>query len=537
MLVSAVAALLFAVIGTLGLDLAAGVASAQPVTSSGSSVAYRVHRGNAGETDVNICSLALTPGMAGCNARIRTDAKGKTRPASPGAVTQAATIGNNGGYDPAYLQSAYNAPSATRGAGQTVAIVDAYDNPNVESDLAHYRSFFGLAPCTTANGCFRKVDQLGSTRYPVADSGWGLEIALDVDMVSAICPSCHILLVEADDNSMSSLGSAVNTAVALGANVVSNSYGGAESSSQRQSDAAYFNHPGVAITASTGDSGYRVEYPSSSPYVTAVGGTSLTQTTNTGSRNGSETAWSGAGSGCSAYEPKPVWQHDTGCANRTVADVSAVADPSTGVWIYDSYSSPGFSILGGTSAAAPIVGAMYALAGNPLPSSTTLSALPYAHSASLNDVTLGSTGSCGGSYLCTAGAGYDGPSGLGTPNTTQAFTAATAPTGPTGPTAPTAPQNLGASRVFSSQAYLSWAPPVSSGGSPVTYNIYRGTAPGSEATTPYKTGIAGTSYTDIGLTNGVPYSYKVAAVNSAGVSATSNEATVQSTGWYRWRAA
>jgi hypothetical protein len=218
-----------------------------------------------------------------------------------------------------------------------------------------------------------------------------------------------------------------------------------------------------------------------------------------------------------------------------VADVSAVADPSTGVWIYDSYSNPGFSILGGTSAAAPIVASIYALAGNPLPSSTTLSAFPYAHTASLNDVVSGSTGSCGGSYLCTAGAGYDGPTGLGTPNGTQAFKAATAP--PPGVTAPSAPQNLVASRVTNSLAYMSWAPPVSSGGSSVTYNIYRGTTPGGEEPTPYKTGLVGTSYTDGGLTNGISYSYKVAAVNSAGVSATSNEATVQSTGWYRWRTA
>lgn len=324
------------------------------------------------------------------------------------------------GYNPADLQSAYNLPSSTAGSGQTVAIVDAYDDPNAESDLGVYRSQFGLPACTTANGCFKKVNQSGGTKYPRANGGWAQEISLDLDMVSAICPNCHILLVEASTNSLTNLGTAVNEAAKLGANAISNSYGGGESSNDTSYDSTYYNHPGIVVTASSGDSGYGVQYPAASQYVTAVGGTSLTRASN--SRGWSETAWSGAGSGCSAYDPKPSWQTDSGCSRRTVADVSAVADPNTGVSVYDSFSYQGQSgwlVFGGTSVASPIIASVSALAGNE--SSVTYGSYPYSHTSSLNDVTSGSNGSCGGSYLCTAGPGYDGPTGLGTPNGTGGF--------------------------------------------------------------------------------------------------------------------
>jgi subtilase family serine protease len=320
------------------------------------------------------------------------------------------------GYGPADLRSAYSL-SGTGGAAQTIAIVDAYNDPNAESDLGVYRSQYGLGACTTANGCFRKVSQSGGTSYPKASSGWAQEISLDLDMASAICPACHILLVEATSSSLASLGTAVNTAARLGATTISNSYGGGESSSEGSWDASYYNHPGIAITASSGDSGYGVQYPAASPYVTAVGGTSLTRASNT--RGWSETAWSGAGSGCSAFEPKPSWQADTGCSRRTVADVSADADPNTGVAVYDTYHTGGWLVFGGTSVASPIVASVYALAGNA--ASVTYGGFPYSHTGSLFDVTSGSNGSCGGSYLCTAGSGYDGPTGLGTPNGTGAF--------------------------------------------------------------------------------------------------------------------
>ncbi len=324
-------------------------------------------------------------------------------------------VGDPGGYSPAYLQSAYNAP-ITRGAGETVAVVDAYNAPHAESDLATYRATYGLPPCTTANGCFRKIDQNGGTNYPAADSGWAQEISLDVDMVSAVCPNCKIMLVEADDSYFDNLGAAVNKAVQLGASVVSNSYGGAEFPTEVNLDALYFDHPGVAILASSGDSGFGVNYPAASPSVIAVGGTSLLQATDTGTRDAIETVWPGAGSGCSVYEAKPAWQTDTSCSSRTVADVAAVANPSTGVNVYDG----GWGVFGGTSAASPIVAALYALAENDV-SSDQVAAYPYAHPTALNDVVSGSNGSCGGIYLCTAGVGYDGPTGLGTPNATGAF--------------------------------------------------------------------------------------------------------------------
>jgi subtilase family serine protease len=328
------------------------------------------------------------------------------------------------GYGPSSLRRAYGLPSG-RGSGRTVAIVDAYDNPNAESDLATYRATFGLPSCTTANGCFRKVNQNGGTSYPNADSGWAAEISLDLDMVSAICPQCHILLVEASSASIRDLGTAVNRAVSLGARFVSNSYGAEESSSDTSYDGLYFNHPGVAITVSAGDGGYATAYPASSRYVTAVGGTSLRSSST--DRGYTETAWGsssgqngGTGSGCSGYDAKPSWQADTGCSRRTIADVSAVADPDTGVAVYDTYQSGGWAVYGGTSASSPIIAATYAIAGTPL-STSYPSSYPYSHQSALNDVTSGTNGSCSRSYLCTAGPGYDGPTGLGTPNGYAAF--------------------------------------------------------------------------------------------------------------------
>jgi subtilase family serine protease len=354
----------------------------------------------------HVCASAAT-GFAHCHARVVTDAKG-----SP-AVTAAPN-----GYGPADLQSAYTLPSSSGGSGQTVAIVDAYDDPTAASDLATYRSTYGLAPCGTSNGCFRKVGQSGTAALPRANGGWAQEISLDLDMASAVCPNCRILLVEANSNAFTDLAAAEDTAARLGASVISNSYGGSEFSAESTSTYnGHFNHPGIPITVSSGDSGYGVEFPAASQYVTAVGGTSLT-------RSGAafaERAWSGAGSGCSAYIPKPSYQTDSGCSRRTVADVSAVADPNTGVAVYDSYKyrgAAGWMVFGGTSASAPIVAGVYALAGNgagaPL-------GYPYSHTSGLHDVTAGSNGSCSVAYLCTAGTGFDGPTGLGTPNGASAF--------------------------------------------------------------------------------------------------------------------
>jgi subtilase family serine protease len=346
------------------------------------------------------------PGDARCHSLVRVDNSGQPL----------ATI-TPSGYGPADLRAAYTLTS-TGGVGQTIAIVDAYDDPKAESDLAVYRSHFGLTACTTANGCFSKVNQTGGTTYPTGNSGWAEEISLDLDMASAICPNCHILLVEASSNSFANLSAAVDEAARLGANVISNSYGGGEYSSE-VTDQSHYNHPGVAITVSSGDGGYGVEFPAASQYVTAVGGTTLNRVT--GGRGWSETVWSGAGSGCSAYITKPSWQTDAGCSRRTVADVSAVADPNTGVAVYDTYRlhPGGWLVFGGTSVAAPIIGSVYALAGNA--SSINYGSYSYSHLSSLFDVVSGSNGSCGGSYLCTGVSGYDGPTGNGTPNGTGGF--------------------------------------------------------------------------------------------------------------------
>jgi len=335
---------------------------------------------------------------------VRTDVRGKATLASLPS-----------GYGPAELRSAYQLPSTTAGGGQTVAIVDAYDDPSAETDLGVYRAQYGIPACTTANGCFTKVNQVGQQgAYPRANSGWAEEISLDLDMVSAVCPNCKILLVESRSSSLSDLGAAVNTAAGLGANAISNSYGGGEFSAETTYE-SYYNHPGVAITASSGDGGYGVEFPAASGYVTAVGGTSLQRASTT--RGWTETAWNGAGSGCSAFVTKPVWQTDSGCGRRTVADVAAVADPNTGVAVYDSYHKSGWLVFGGTSVGSPIVASVYALAGN---ASIATGSYPYSHTAALFDIVSGGNSSCG-SYLCTAGTGYDGPTGLGSPIGTAAF--------------------------------------------------------------------------------------------------------------------
>lgn len=327
------------------------------------------------------------------------------------------------GFGPSSIQSAYNLPSSTAGSGETVAIVDAYNDPTAAADLAVYRSQYGLSACTVASGCLKIVSQTGSTTsLPKTNAGWATEESLDLDMVSATCPNCHIILVEASSASNANLGKAVNEAAALGANAISNSYGGSESSTDTSYDTTYYDHPGIAVTASSGDSAYGAQYPAASPYVTAVGGTSLSTASN--SRGWTETAWSDAGAGCSAYDAQPSYQASvgTGCAKRAIADVSAVADPNTGVAVYDSTAYEGYvgwQVYGGTSVASPIIASVYALAGNT--ASVNNAALAYANTGSLNDVTSGNDGTCSVSQLCTARVGWDGPTGLGTPNGVGAF--------------------------------------------------------------------------------------------------------------------
>ena len=340
------------------------------------------------------------------------------------------------GYGPADLQAAYNltAASSSNGAGKTIAIVDAFDDPNAESDLAVYRTTFGLPACTSANGCFLKVNQSGNVSpTPQPNAGWAGEISLDVDMASAICPNCKIVLVEATDNS-NNLYIAENTAAGLcAASVISNSWLGTEYSGETSDDLTYFHHPGVPMTFAGGDGDYPGGYPAAGAYVTAVGGTTLN---NAGLISQTETVWNtspgaeGTGSICSFYEAQPSWQVALGssytsvCAMRIDNDVSAVADPNTGVAVYNTYSDVGWAVYGGTSAATPIIAAVYALAPN-----TALindASYPYSHTGSFNDIISGNNGPCTptgiytvdytGTFICKAIAGFDGPTGVGTPH-------------------------------------------------------------------------------------------------------------------------
>jgi subtilase family serine protease len=361
------------------------------------------------------CPWPPASGHAACLVLIRTDIASQPDPLTSSPA----------GYGPDELRDAYNLTqaSAQDGSAETVAVVDAYDDPRADLDLAVYRAHYGLPPCTTANGCFRKVNQSGKQgNYPPADPFWAVEESLDVDMVSAICPRCHILLVEANSAAFfpPDLPASVNEAVALGAKFVSNSYGGPEGSSETSLD-HYYDHPGVAVTVSSGDGGYGVAWPAASRFVTAVGGTSLLPAQN--SRGWAEIAWSFGGSGCSFYEAKPAWQQDGGCANRTVADVSADSDPDAGgVAIFDK-AFGGWLEVGGTSVASPLIASVYALAGTPR-AGTYPASYPYTNSGQLFDIVAGTnsfTGCSPASYLCTAEPGYDGPTGLGTPDGPGAF--------------------------------------------------------------------------------------------------------------------
>jgi hypothetical protein len=416
----------------LAVALALALVSA-PAAAAGEAASHRPNR--------RVCPGPVV-GAASCHSRVITD-----RNAEPLASSSPS------GYGPADFHTAYalpvNAPTA-----QTIAIVDAYDSPTIESDLAVYSSTYGIPACTTANGCFRKVNQNGvEGSYPKKDGGWALEIALDVEAAHGICQNCKILLVEANSNLFSDLKAAVNTAAALGATQISNSYGGPEFAGEA-SDTAY-DHPGIAITASAGDDGYAAEYPAASPYVVAVGGTTL----NLGPSGsyGSETVWSGSGSGCSAYITARSWQTAdsnwalTGCGTkRGVSDIAADANPNTGASVYDTTKVEGQSgwfTVGGTSLSAPLIAGVYALAGGS--SSDYPAADPYAHQsdspASLHDITSGSNGSCGSSTMCKGAVGYDGPTGVGTPKGIAAFGAGgggvdttppqtTIDSGPSGPT-------------------------------------------------------------------------------------------------------
>jgi subtilase family serine protease len=358
-----------------------------------------------------VCATVTTPNTASCQSLKLVNDKG----VSPDSTTPPA-----GGLTPAQLQDAYKLTGLSA-AGRTVAIVDAYGYPNLERDLGVYRAQFNLPPCTIANGCLRIIDQNGGTSLPRFNAGWAGEQALDVDAVSAAAPDAKILVVQAKSATFADLGTAVVTASKQpGVVAISNSYGGGDAADS--SYGTYYNHPGIAVTASTGDNGYQGgSYPASSSYVTAVGGTSLVAAGNT--RGWSETVWSGAGSGCSSYNTalSAAASFDTGCGKRAMADVSAAADPGKGgmaVYYPTSKLSSTWGQFGGTSESAPIIASVYALSGN---TSGYANAIPYGHTSALFDVTSGSNGTCPTTQWCNARTGWDGPTGLGTPNGAGAF--------------------------------------------------------------------------------------------------------------------
>jgi hypothetical protein len=390
-----------------------------------------------------------------------------------------------GSFTPGQLVSAYGLPATPAGSGQTIAIVDAYDDATIEADLEHYSQQFALSPCSERNGCFRKVNQDGKLSPLPASGGsletaWAEEIATDVELAHGICQGCRILLVEARSSEYGDLSTAEATAARLGANEVSDSWGGEEP----PTDSPAFDQPGVVVTAAAGDSGYLnwlerpsapyADYPASSPHVVAVGGTRLALT-NPGSGWAGESVWNdggkhggvieGAGAtggGCSALFEAPPWQQavadwsSVGCGTkRAVADVSADADPYTGVAVYDSTPTEGnrgWGVIGGTSVASPIIASVFALAGGAhgvqYPAQT-LYENALGAPGSLHDIASGSNGecplpfnystgttgcssaqegkSCASAAVCLAGPGYDGPSGVGTPNGVAAFQPPSAP--------------------------------------------------------------------------------------------------------------
>jgi hypothetical protein len=358
------------------------------------------------------CAALVTPGVR-----------------SVSASAMAASSSLPPGLGPLSLRYAYGLEnsSLTGGVGQTVAVVTEYDDPTAESDMATYRSDYSIPPC--GSGCFTKVDENGGTDYPVSNPAWSAATSESLDMISAICPNCHILLVEAGTTTNGSatvgitdLGAAENTAVNLGADFITNTWYTSEATygtSEGTYDSDYFNHPGVAITAPDGNGqGYGTYYPAASPYVIAVGGTTLTADPSS-PRGWTETVWGGTGSGCSPYEPKPSWQTDTGCSNRMLNDTAAVADNvNSPVAFYDDDPDSGDSgwiTGGGNDVSSALVAAAFALAGTPAAGTYPASYL-YAHATPglVNPITSGSDGTCTPVYFCAAGPGYNGPAGVGT---------------------------------------------------------------------------------------------------------------------------
>jgi Subtilase family len=365
-----------------------------------------------------------TQGAIRCHAHVRTSKAGLR------ISSHAAPMG----FGPAELQSAYKInPASTVTVRPIVAIVDAYGYAAIESDLAAYRTQYGLPPCTIANGCLKVVNQQGQATplppNPPATDDWTVETALDMDMVSAACPLCRILVVQATSNAGDGLFIAQNAAAALGATVISNSWGGPEQpNTSLAAQEAYFVHPSIAIFVSSGDDGYNdagagPDYPGTSSHVIAVGGTKLVR--DTSARGWSETAWTKGGSACSLSIAKPAYQNRSPCTYKATTDIAAVGDPATGLAVYNA-ANGGWIVVGGTSASAPFVAAIFAATGN---GAQTSGAFIASKASRLYDVTTGNNGTCpAGNLLCNAAAGWDGPTGYGTPNAALLIPGSTAGT-------------------------------------------------------------------------------------------------------------
>lgn len=394
-------------LGVAGLLLAALASAGSPADAGPTGRSPSLRYLHANYHAVRSCAATPAPGHATCLAKHLVLNAGSAGEADAKPM----------GKSPRAIQDAYKL-TGVRARHHTVAIVDAYGYPNAARDLAVYRKQFGLRPCLLAHGCLRIINQHGGTKLPRFDLGWAQEQALDLDAVSAACPSCKIVLVQADSNSFANLGAGVDRAARQrGVRAISNSYGGGDSADSQYGH--FYDHRGIALTASTGDRGYAgASFPASSRYVTAVGGTSLSRKHNP--RGWKETVWSGGGSGCTTRNAAPSGQtrRMTHCRGRASADVSAVANPATGLAVYAPASSTasGWGQFGGTSLSAPLIAAVYVLSHN---TTGYANRLPYQHRNGLFDLQDGSNGGC--RYWCKAHAGWDGPTGLGAPNGTSAF--------------------------------------------------------------------------------------------------------------------
>jgi hypothetical protein len=449
--------------------------------------------------------------------------------------------GEKGGYAPTDLQSAYKIPTSG-GSGETVALVEAYGYASAEGDLGTYRAKYGLEACTKASGCFKKVNEKGEEgNYPAEgnklEKEWSLETSLDMDMVSSACPNCKILLVEATTQDPTDTAASVEEAAKLKAGEISNSYGYLEneetwcpSKNGCKEYLSDYDHPGIPVTVSAGDSGYdnhrgAPNWPATSPNVIAVGGTNLKKAET--SRGWSETVWIDTGSGCSLYESKPTWQTDKGCNKRTDNDIAAVASPSTPVSAYNTPYAEGWINLAGTSASAPLVAGIEAHAST---ATKKLGAqVFYKNPGMLFHVSEGSNGGCGTEaeptwYLCHATKeGYNGPTGEGTPD--GVFTSGAVPTVTTG----------SATNITETGATLHGT--VSPEGSETKYYFEYGAekkeyakwAKTAEASAGSGTNDVEESAAITGLTPNKAYYFRLAATSSGGTTYGAEE--VLSTGW------